>query len=205
LLHGAAELTQRTEKKGTEMKTLTAVYNDIDDARGAIDALVRAGVDRDQISLILNDQDERYAPYVDNGDMEEVGEGAGIGAAFGALGGLLLGLGALAIPGIGPVVAAGPLAGALLGAGAGAVAGGIIGALVELGIPEEEAHIYAESVRRGHALVVAQVAEHRSDEMVRILQRFNMISLTPQVEEWRASGWDRFDAEREPYYERPRM
>jgi hypothetical protein len=187
------------------MKTLTAVFNDIDDARGAIDALVRAGIDRNQISLIVHDKDEQYGAYVNREEVSEAAEGAGIGAAFGALGGLLLGLGALAIPGIGPVVAAGPLAGALLGAGGGAVVGGIIGALVELGIPEEEAHVYAESVRRGNILVVAQVPENRSDEMVRLLQRFNMVSLTPHVEEWRASGWDRFDPEREPFHERQRM
>lgn len=71
----------------------------------------------------------------------EVAIGAGTGAALGGLGGFLVGLGALAIPGIGPVLAAGPIAAALAGVGLGAAAGGVIGALTELGIPEDDAHV----------------------------------------------------------------
>jgi uncharacterized protein (TIGR02271 family) len=125
--------------------------------------------------------------------MDETAKGAGIGAAIGGLGGLLLGLGALAIPGIGPVIAAGPLAAALAGAGIGAVTGGIIGALIDLGVPEESAHMYAESVRRGNALVTAQIADNRVDEATRIMQHAGLIDIEREAAGWRSSGWSRFD------------
>jgi uncharacterized protein (TIGR02271 family) len=102
-------------------------------------------------------------------------------------------LGALAIPGIGPVVAAGPLAAALAGAGIGAVTGGIIGALVDLGIPEESAHVYAESVRRGNVLVATQVADDRTDAVTRIMERTGLIDIERESESWRSSGWSGFN------------
>jgi uncharacterized protein (TIGR02271 family) len=102
-------------------------------------------------------------------------------------------LGALAIPGIGPVIAAGPLAAALAGAGVGAVTGGIIGALIDLGVPEESAHVYAESVRRGNILVAAQVDDNRVQEATRIMQHANLIDIEREATGWRASGWSRFD------------
>ena len=89
--------------------------------------------------------------------------------------GLLVGVGAHAIPGIGPVLAAGSLAAALgtagastlVGAGLGAATGGIVGGLVGLGIPEEDATMYAEGARRGGTLVTAQVADNLADDTVR--------------------------------------
>ena len=86
-------------------------------------------------------------------------KGAGIGGALGGGAGLLAGLGLLAIPGLGPVVAAGWLASTAVGAAAGAAAGGIVGALVDAGEPEEHANVYSESVRRGGTLVTARVAD----------------------------------------------
>jgi hypothetical protein len=68
--------------------------------------------------------------------------------------GLVAGLAALAIPGVGPIIAAGPIFTALTGAGIGAAAGGLIGALANTGMPEEDARIYAEEVRRGGVLVI---------------------------------------------------
>jgi uncharacterized protein (TIGR02271 family) len=127
--------------------------------------------------------------------MDDTAKGAGIGAALGGLGGLLVGLGALAIPGIGPVIAAGPIAAALAGAGIGAVTGGIIGALVDLGVPEESAHVYAESVRRGNVLVAAQVADDRVDEASRIMERTGLLDIEHEAQGWRSSGWSRFDDE----------
>jgi uncharacterized protein (TIGR02271 family) len=102
-------------------------------------------------------------------------------------------LGALAIPGIGPVIAAGPITAALAGAGIGAVTGGIIGALIDLGIPEESAHVYAESVRRGNVLVTAQVADNRVEDATRIMERPGLIDIEGESESWRSSGWNRFD------------
>jgi len=124
--------------------------------------------------------------------------GAGIGAVVGGLGGLLLGLGALALPGICPVIAAGPIVSTLAGAGVGAVTGGIIGALVDMGVPKESAEAYAESVRRGNALVAAQVPDNQAGEATRIMQRQGLVDIERQAEDWRASGWKGFDANAAP-------
>ena len=87
---------------------------------------------------------------------EGAGKGAGIGATAGGVVGLLTGLGLLAIPGVGPVVAAGWLVATAAGAAVGGTAGGIIGALTQAGTSEEDAYIYAEGVRRGGTLVSAE-------------------------------------------------
>src|SRR5688572_7445958 len=148
------------------MNTIVALYDDMDTAHEAVKALRDAGVDNSRISLVAQDAAGEYSKSLgktkdDAGD--GAATGAGVGAVVGGIGGLLVGLGALTIPGIGPVLAAGPLAtavSALLGAGAGAVAGGVagglLGALVDMGIPEEQAGYYAEGVRRGGALVTVE-------------------------------------------------
>jgi uncharacterized protein (TIGR02271 family) len=179
-------------------KTVVGTYADMQTAVAVVNDLVSAGFHRNSISIIANDADKQYSTYVDhdmaaNGD--DTAKGAGFGALIGGLGGLLVGLGALAIPGIGPVIAAGPLAAALAGAGIGAVTGGIIGALIDLGIPEESANIYAESVRRGNVLVAAQVADGRVEEATRIMERSGLIDIENEAESWRSSGWSRFDSE----------
>lgn len=178
------------------MKSVIGTYSNLESATEVVNNLVNAGFQRNTISVVAHDPDERYASYVDTdtgGNMDDTAKGAGIGAAIGGLGGLLLGLGALAIPGVGPVIAAGPLAAALAGAGVGAVTGGIIGALVDLGIPEESAHMYAESVRRGNVLVAAQVEDNRVNEATRIMQNQGLIDIEREASGWRSSGWSRFD------------
>lgn len=124
--------------------------------------------------------------------------GAGAGAALGGLGGLLVGLGALAIPGIGPVLAAGPIAAALAGAGLGAAAGGVIGALTELGIPEEDAHVYAEGVRRGGTLVTVHADDEMADEIMALMARHGAVDVDEHVTRWRQAGWPGFDPASEP-------
>jgi uncharacterized protein (TIGR02271 family) len=175
-------------------KTVIGTYSNMETAVGVVNALVDAGFHRNSISVIANDADKQYSTYVDHDTAgDDTAKGAGIGAAIGGLGGLLVGLGALAIPGIGPVIAAGPIAAALAGAGIGAVTGGIIGALIDLGIPEDSAHIYAESVRRGNVLVAAQVADDRVEQATRIMEVPGLIDIEREAESWRSSGWSRFD------------
>jgi hypothetical protein len=105
----------------------------------------------DQISLVTVDVRGEYRTYTSTGETkakevaakEGAATGAVSGGVLGGILGLLAGIGALAIPGIGAVVAAGPLAAALVGAGVGAATGGLVGALVGLGIPKDEAENYA--------------------------------------------------------------
>jgi uncharacterized membrane protein len=98
--------------------------------------------------------------------------GAVTGGAIGGTVGLLAGIGSLAIPGLGPFIAAGPIMAALSGAAAGATAGGLVGALVGLGIPEYEAKAYEERIKKGGYLVAVHVEDGDNDRVVRdILKR----------------------------------
>jgi uncharacterized protein (TIGR02271 family) len=121
-------------------------------------------------------------------------KGAGTGAAIGGLAGLLLSLTALAIPGIGPVVAAGPLAAIIAGAGIGATAGGLISGLTRLGVPEDDANYYAEGVRRGGTLISVDAADDKAENAVAIMKRHGAVEIDKRAAEWRNDGWSGFDA-----------
>ena len=182
--------------------TVIGLYDRLEDAQTAVSELVSAGFPRENISIVAADTEGKFKTYVGESSAEGgegMATGAGLGAAVGGLGGLLLGIGALAIPGIGPVLAAGPLASALIGAGVGAVTGGLIGALVDAGIPEEQANLYAEGVRRGGTLVKVTAPEDRVDEANRIMDRFNPIDIDQRATTWRSEKWDRFDPDATPY------
>jgi len=182
------------------MKTLVGTYDSIQVAHDVATDLITAGYSRNDISIVANDKNNEYAGYigdgfVDSGDNAggDAAKGAGIGAAIGGLGGLLVSLGALAIPGVGPVIAAGPLLAALTGAGVGAVTGGIVGALADLGIPDEEAHIYSEGLRRGNILVIAQVPDTSASAVTRMMERPGLVDIHREANTWRSSGWNGFD------------
>jgi len=141
------------------------VFKRREDLEGALRALKDDNFDMNRVSLIARHMDEvkgaEDLKKTDRGDTEAQ-EGAGIGATtgtvLGGLGGLLVGLGVLAIPGVGPILAAGAeinaLAATLAGAGIGAATGGIVGALVGLGIPEEDARAYNKRIEAGEYLLM---------------------------------------------------
>lgn len=182
------------------MRTVTGLFDDYSDASAAVGALESAGVRSDDISIVSNNADKRHG---ESNAAEGAGTGAGIGAVIGGAGGLLTGLGLMAIPGVGPVVAAGWLAATAAGAAAGAVAGGaaggIIGALTDSGVPERDAHVYAEGVRRGGTLVTAKVDEALVPEAEAILKRSNWIDPTERRTAYEQQGWTGFDDTLEPY------
>lgn len=182
------------------MKTVTGLFDDYSDASAAVSALESAGVRSDDISIVSNNADKRHG---ESNAAEGAGTGAGIGAVIGGAGGLLTGLGLMAIPGVGPVVAAGWLAATAAGAAAGAVAGGaaggIIGALTDSGVSERDAHIYAEGVRRGGTLVTAKVDDALVPEAEAILKRSNWVDPTERRTAYEQQGWARFDDTLDPY------
>jgi predicted flap endonuclease-1-like 5' DNA nuclease len=98
---------------------------------------------------------------------------------------LVIGLSALAIPGIGHAVVAGPLVATLLGAGLGAAAGGVTGALMAMGVPEEHARAFGEGVRRGGVLVTVAVTEKKAERAAAILARHNPVDLSQRTEDGR--------------------
>jgi hypothetical protein len=155
----------------------------MDDAQRAFDALQREGFSRDEISFVANKKSSDVwggsDAANDTGDTaSDIAADAGIGAALGGVGGLLLSFAGLAIPGIGPVLAAGPILAALGGAGIGAAAGGLIGALTESGIPHEHAEHYEESVRRGDILLTVRADATRADRAAEILEDNGAIEAT---------------------------
>jgi len=182
-------------------QTITGLFDHYDDARRAVQDLEAAGVAHRDISIVGHDKRNATGPN-GTGDVaepaaEDAGTGAGIGAAVGGVGGLLAGLGLLAIPGIGPVVAAGWLAataaGAAGGALVGAAAGGLVGALTHAGVPENDAHVYAEGVRRGGTLVTAKVDEPLVPTARNILSDDRTVNVSERRSAYQAQGWNRFD------------
>lgn len=180
--------------------TVSALYDNRTDAANAVRALTDSGVMRDDISVVASDAAGEYSKYHGQ-DMtaDETLEGAASGALIGGVGGLLVGLAALAIPGIGPVIAAGPIAAAVAGAGIGAVTGGIVGALVDLGVDEDSAGYYAEGVRRGGTLVTVHVDEHMAQDVAEILDDYDPVDLESRADRWREEGWTTYDPKAEPY------
>jgi hypothetical protein len=186
--------------------TISRLYDSYSDASGAVTRLEAAGVPHSDISIVANNSDNWY-----NGDgkvdrdrdgvddrAEGAGKGAGIGAGVGGAAGLLAGLGLLAIPGLGPVVAAGWLAATAAGAAAGAATGGIIGALTQAGIADEDAHTYAEGIRRGGTLVTARVADSDRSRLEAALSQ-SAIDVGQRRAAWQKSGWKSFDPASKPF------
>lgn len=179
------------------MRTLSKVYDTYGQARQAVSELNAAGVPDAKISLIANKHVSAEHDNVD--DVSGAATGAGIGAAVGGAGGLLAGLGLMAIPGIGPVVAAGWLASTLLGVAAGAAAGGLVGALVDMGVSKEDAEVYSEVIRRGGTLVTVQAEDDQVSRVEGILNRHRPIDPIRRRDEYSRSGWKGYDPNAEPY------
>ena len=193
-------------------KTVVGLFDSFSEAQNVVQELVDRGLPRDRISLVANDARGEYSKIYkarEAGATESAGAGAVGGGVLGGVLGLLVGLGALAIPGIGPVIAAGPLAAALgsagataaVGAGIGAVSGGLLGALVGAGIPEEDANYYAEGVRRGGTLVMATADDAMANTAYSIMRSHGAVDIRTRGDQWRQSGWNRFDPNAGPYEE----
>src|SRR5690242_8317238 len=131
------------------------IYRNRDQAENAVDRLVAAGFRTEDISVLLpeNVGTKDFAAEKHTKAPEGTATGATAGGVVGGTLGLLVGIGALAIPGLGPFIAAGPIMSALAGIGAGGVVGGVVGALVGMGIPEYEAKRYEGRLKRGGILM----------------------------------------------------
>ncbi len=184
----------------TGNRTVIGLFDSYDDAERCVRELRDLGIPVEDISLVVSDNRGKgeTGEHLTT-DSKTVAENVLGGALFGGLGGLLIGLGALAIPGLGPIVAAGPIATTLAGAGVGAVGGGIISAIKDAGVPEEEAHIYAEGVRRGGTLVAVHSRGISPDRISEIMDRNGAGDIDERGAQWRSNGWTRFDENAEPY------
>jgi len=154
-------------------RTVVGYFHDRPAADTAFNELVREGYSRDDISIVGRGKEggAGLADHGDHGDHVTAGEGA----AVGGITGLLLGVAAMLIPGIGPIVAVGPLsaalAGALTGGVTGAAVGGITGALTGAGVDEEDASYYNDRVQQGGVLMTVHTDDARYDHARAVLQR----------------------------------
>ena len=184
------------------MTTVTRLFDTYEHASAAVNALEVAGIPHSDISLVANNAEGTLGTGTAH-THAETGEGAGAGATIGTVlgggAGLLAGLGMLAIPGVGPVVAAGWLVATALGAGVGAASGGLLGSLVGAGVSEDDAHVYAEGVRRGGTLVTVRAADGQDAMVQQMLDRHMAVDATTRGDAYRAEGWSRFD-EQAPAY-----
>lgn len=185
--------------------TISRLYDNYTDAQKAVQKLETAGVPHADISIVANNSDNWYNGTKVDRDHDGVddraegaGKGAGIGAGVGGAAGLLAGLGLLAIPGLGPVVAAGWLAATAVGAAAGAATGGIVGTLTQAGVSTEDAPLYAEGVRRGGTLVSARVPDADRAQLEGVLSQ-SAVNLQDRGAAWRKAGWQTFDPASKPY------
>ncbi len=190
------------------MRTVVALYDSRETARDVIQDLVNAGFAREEISIAT--RKEEGDPEIEKTRTREAGNeagegaaiGGGVGAILGGLGGLLVGLGTIVFPGAGAIVAAGPLIGLLGGALAGGLAGGLVGGLIGLGIPEEDARIYAEGVRRGGTLVIVRTPDNAAENARSIMEQHNPVNIERSERRWREMGWEGYSEEAAPLSDR---
>jgi uncharacterized protein YcfJ len=135
----------------------------------------------------------------DADDASGAATGAVTGGVVGGAAGLAASLMGLAIPGIGPIIAAGPIVATLTGAGVGAVAGGLIGGLTDMGVSKADAEYYAEAVRRGGALVTVRADDSRAERAAEVMREHGAIDIERRAEKWRERGWTGFDDKAAPY------
>src|ERR1700722_15884677 len=131
------------------------IYSNEATAEVAVDQLIAGGFSNDDVSVLMSDVrgSKDFAAEKNTKAPEGTATGVGVGGVVGGTLGLLAGIGALAIPGVGPLIAAGPIMGALAGLGVGGTVGGVVGALVGMGIPEYEAKRYEGHLKAGGVLL----------------------------------------------------
>lgn len=152
--------------QGQGAQSVVGVFNSRHDAEEAVQQLRQQGFTNEEINIVTKKQGKDKGHDTEFVD-DDITDGALTGGTLGGIGGLILGAGALAIPGVGPILAAGPIAAAL----SGAVAGGIAGGLVDWGIPAEVSRHYEESVAQGGTLAVIRTSSQKVNQAAQILRQ----------------------------------
>ena len=175
-------------------QVLVGVVANYKEALHAVDELRGEGFTDDEISVVARHHEDAPAPDPEpdkeDSAAEQVtetpdnsGKGAAIGGVVGGVGGFLAGVAALLIPGVGPILAVGPLLGALGGAAAGAVTGTLVGTLVDLGVPEERARHYQDRLHEGEVIVSVHADDaDRAEVAWAVLRKYDSVARRPPVE-----------------------
>ena len=145
------------------MSTVIGVFDNKESAKNALNEIRNSGITDDKISMVAKDD---QAENNDENMGQDLSDGTATGGALGGIAGLVAGAGALAIPGIGPIIAAGPIAAGLTGVAAGGLAGG----LMDLGIPEERGEHYENEVKSGKILAAIEANEDKIDDASSVLR-----------------------------------
>ncbi len=173
------------------VRTVTRSYDDIADAETAVSRLEAAGVQSEDISIIGYRTEQVAA------DAKHGGE---VGGVVGGGAGLLGGLAALPIPGVGPAFAAGWILSSMaVGAAAGVAAGNLIGAMTSTGLSDDEAHYFAETIRRGGVVVSVRTPESHVLIIKKIMDGAGPVDAEARRQEYEREGWKRFDESAGPY------
>jgi len=151
-------------------KAVTGVFSSRDEAERAVAELRKSGFYTNEISIVAKDDRQGQTDENNNDDnlgMGMMSSGTATGGILGGIAGLALGAGAIAIPGLGPIIAAGPIAGMLSGAATGGIAGG----LLDWGIPEERGKYYEDEVRKGKILAIVRSEDQKVDKAAEIFRQ----------------------------------
>lgn len=165
------------------VRTIIAAFGDVESAGSAINELRSAGYNPKEMTIMMKDQEavKQVADNVGASTTEGIVSGVTTGGMLGGLAGLLVGVGILTIPGVGPFLAAGPLVTALgltgaaattvSGATSGAIAGGLIGGLMGLGLSQDEAIVYETTIKEGGVVVAVPSRDDEGIEVIDVLER----------------------------------
>jgi uncharacterized membrane protein len=185
-----------------KVNQIVGIYDREDEATQAVEDLKSQGYAKEDISVITNNREMLEKLGIGEPTRSKMNEGAKTGAATGSLVGgfvgLLAGFGAFTIPGIGPILAAGPIAAAFVGGAAGIGVGGITGALVGFGIPEEEANHYEQQIQQEKILVLVEkpINNPLTKPMDRTVSERELSDVDPSKDKPNRSAIDQIDPSR---------
>jgi hypothetical protein len=183
------------------MRTVVGVFGSLAQAERTARDLENLGIPNTNISIVAGNDANRHKEYLEKARRASTsaGSAAATGATVGGGVGLVAGLIALAIPGVGPIIAGGTLATLLTGLGIGAAGGGLIAAFLDMGISHEEAPIYEEAVRRGAVMLAAQVNDALESAAVALMDRHGARDLRDEIDTWKDAAWRGPRADPHPY------
>lgn len=183
------------------MRTVTGVFSSIPELQRAAAGLHEIGIPDAAISVIAGNQENRHREYIEKSKEASTSAGAAAwsGASFGGGVGIVASLVALAIPGVGPIVAGGAILTVLTGLGIGAAGGGLISTFHNMAVSHEQAPLYEEAVRRGELLLVAQVDDDVEREVADLMKANGARDLEDMADTWRMQGWTGAKADPHPY------